>query len=71
MLTELEFLDSTGSEGFAPSIFPYDGPVPVIGDLLYLDFATFRVVDRVFYYVQPVGDRWKVSLHCERVPRKG
>jgi hypothetical protein len=67
MITELEFLDGTGSESIAPSIETYDGEAPSIGDLVYLDtsgqWQHFRVVDRVFYLLMPNAKR-KISLYC-------
>ena len=69
MITELEFLDGVGSEGIAPNIEAYDGHVPCIGDLVYLDrngnWAPFRVVDRAFYLMDSRPDsKRKISLHC-------
>jgi len=69
MITELEFLDGIGSESIAPNIEAYDGHPLGIGDLVYLDrngsWAPFRVVDRVFYFMDSRPDgRQKISLHC-------
>jgi len=69
MITELEFLDGVGSEGIARNIEAYDGYVPCIGDLVYLDRNSngepFRVVDRAFYLMDSSPDsRRKISRHC-------
>jgi hypothetical protein len=75
MKTTLEFADSSGSESIAGQIEGYEGPVPAVGEIVYLDMAAkFRVVQRVSYYLSAspgVLDDFrrevKVSLHCERV----
>ena len=76
MTTSLEFLDNIGSESVAAPIEQYDGPVPAVGDMIYLDLTErFRIVRRIFSYL-PERPRdltafrpeMKVSLHCERLP---
>jgi hypothetical protein len=76
MDTLLEFLDGAGSESIAAPVENWDGPVPAIGDIVYLDFAQrFRVVRRLFH-LRPSKPgsltefirEMKVSLHCERLP---
>lgn len=69
MITELEFLNGVGSEGVASNIQAYDGQVPCIGDLVYLERngngEPFRVVDRVFHLTGPQPDSTqKISFHC-------
>jgi hypothetical protein len=71
----LEFANSSGSESIAGNIEPYDGPLPMIGDVIYLDMERkFRVVERTFYYLASFPDRFttemKVSLHCEPFDRR-
>jgi hypothetical protein len=67
MAIELEFLDGIGAEGIANNIEAYDGHIPCIGDLVYLEThgerKPFRVVDRAFYFVLTDAKR-KISLHC-------
>jgi hypothetical protein len=66
MITELEFLDGTGSESIASNMEAYEGEAPCIGDLVHLDaqgqWQRFRVVDRVFY-LMPSAKR-KIALYC-------
>ncbi len=74
MTTHIEFLNSMGNEPVAGDIQKYDGPVPITGDLVYLDAESFLVIRRVFYYVAVEAGRegsfrreMKVSLRCARI----
>jgi hypothetical protein len=68
MKTILEFLNAQGTEGIAPQSDAYDGPLPAIGDTIYLDMdKKFRVVQRVFYYLPNRKSEMKVSLCCEHL----
>ena len=68
MKTILEFLNAQGNEGVAAQIDACDGPLPAIGDTIYLDMdKKFRVVQRVFYYLSNRTSEMKVSLWCEEL----
>ncbi|MEE3957851.1 hypothetical protein ACFVXR_17420 [Bacillus thuringiensis] len=69
MIVELEFLDMTKTRVHEKERI-YDnfgGPIPNVGELVYVEGYAYKVVSRDFIYLDNTGIDLKVSFWCEEL----